>query len=340
MPITGITPIFISGAYRSGTTILSRMLDAHPKLAVTYDSVHFMRFIYGEFSPIGEKRNYEAAVEDMRQRCEARWERKLDMAPVLTRLGSIGKPSYEEVYDTVMRHLLLGEGKESWGEKTIVAWSKIPVFLEMFPQGKAIQIIRDPRDVLASNKGMTYEKGLRYLDAAFACLSSMRAAIKYERSLPAQSYITVRYEDLAREPEKTSMRLCKMLGVEYDSRMIDGRFLKDYKGQTWVKNTSYAGLSNAISTESLGKYREALDSVEIAFTEMVSRTGMDYFNYEFDGKVLARGEWDKLHEILNDEFISGRYQRWLKTNDGVEAYPSKPPRVLRDGPSEEKQGEG
>jgi len=38
-------PIFITGCYRSGTTYISRVLDAHPNLNVTFDSVNYFRFI-------------------------------------------------------------------------------------------------------------------------------------------------------------------------------------------------------------------------------------------------------------------------------------------------------
>ena len=38
-------PILITGVYRSGTTYFSRILNAHPDLDVTYDSVNYFRFI-------------------------------------------------------------------------------------------------------------------------------------------------------------------------------------------------------------------------------------------------------------------------------------------------------
>ena len=36
--------IFMTGTYLSRTTILSRMIDAHPKLDIAYDSVKYFRW--------------------------------------------------------------------------------------------------------------------------------------------------------------------------------------------------------------------------------------------------------------------------------------------------------
>lgn len=335
MSIAGIHPIFITGVYRTGTTLLSRILDAHSDLSVTYDSVHFMRFCYGEYLPVSEKKNYIKLLQDIKERCEARWERSIDMEPVIKRLDKRENVDYATIYNEVMSHLLLNEGKSAWGEKTLIAWSQIPIFLKMFPDGKAIQVIRDPRDVISSNKKLTYEPGLRYLDACFACLSSMRAAIYYERNLPKDSYMTVRYEDLVREPEETTKQVCKMLNVPFEEAMVNAEKFRDYKGQSWEKNTSYNGLTNKISDESVGRYLNFLNAVEIFFAEMIDRTVMEHFGYEFEGRLLNHEEWGKLYSILTDEFIESRYRNWLKTNDGVEAYPSAPPRILREGPADE-----
>ena len=41
------------------------------------------------------------------------------------------------------------------GDKEAIAWSKIPIFLNMFPEGKVIITLRDPRDIVSSFKKIT-----------------------------------------------------------------------------------------------------------------------------------------------------------------------------------------
>jgi len=328
------SPVFITGVYRSGTTVLSRMLDAHSKLSVTFDSVHFLRFCYDALVADPTVENALAQVEDMRRRCEIRWERPIDLKVVEDAVRSSPHVDPARIYNHVMTELLLTAGKQRWGEKTLIAWSKIPAFLEMFPRGKAIQVIRDPRDVTASNQRITYEPGLRYLDAAFACLSSMCAAAKYEISLPKGFYATVRYEDLVADAEGTMRRLCGMLEVDFEPGMIDARNFKGYNGELWKRNTSYSELSSVLDAGSVGRYRGRLSHVDIYFLEMINRPVMGDFGYAYEARALDRDEWAKLYEILQDEFISGRYMHWLKTGEGVEAYPSAPPRTLRMGPAD------
>ena len=39
------SPIFITGTWRSGTTTLSRMINAHPDISVIYDGIHLLKYI-------------------------------------------------------------------------------------------------------------------------------------------------------------------------------------------------------------------------------------------------------------------------------------------------------
>ena len=58
---------------------------------MTYDLVHFMRFIYGEFLPIERRQNYIAAVKDVEERCNSRMEAGVNLDPVVTYLDGCDK---------------------------------------------------------------------------------------------------------------------------------------------------------------------------------------------------------------------------------------------------------
>lgn len=342
MPIPDIRPIYISGVYRSGTTLLSRILDNHPQLSVTYDNVHFMRFCFGQFDPINLRDNYLAVLNNIKERVDFRMKTDFDLGPIIEYLDGLEVVEYADVYHAVMSNLIADSPGNQWGEKTMIRWTYVPDFLGMFPQGKVIHILRDTRDVVASYKRVTNEPGLRYLDAIFATKHSMDWARLEGARLPEQNFLVVRYEDLVADPQYEVRRMCKMLEVGFDERMLDHTRFTDRSGQAWQGNSAYAepgavtttadGLQhsvNGIKGDSVGRFRGKLADWEIYLAELVARDPLTHYGYELTGIDLDDQGWAELRRVLDDEFVSGRYRYWLKTNQGVEAYPSSPPQVHR-----------
>lgn len=250
--------IFISGAYRSGTTLITRVLNNHSKLWITYDSVHFMRFSYGRYNPITRMKNVNRLVSEIRDRISRRWDMDLDAKRVLANVRSLGKITYAAVYDRIMATLadLYKPGAKGWGEKTNVCWGQIPNFLKMFPEGKAIHVIRDPRDVLCSFKKATYEPGFRYLNSAFCCLNSFVKAMEFSKTLGPDKYRMLKYEDLLNRPEKETRSVCEFLGIRYESSMIDPKAFTDRNGQSWSGNSAFEEKMETITTKPVGRWKK------------------------------------------------------------------------------------
>ena len=169
-------PILITGVYRSGTTYLSRLLDSHPGLNITYDSVNYFRY---NLKKNTNPKNYKEIVTEITTRLENRYEKSLNSDLIIKNLGKFRNITHKDIYSEIMMKYFNNDGKR-WGEKTLLEWSNIPTFLSMFEKSQAIHILRDPRDVLASYKNMTIETGDKYLDSIFANLNSFNKAIEYE----------------------------------------------------------------------------------------------------------------------------------------------------------------
>ena len=319
-------PIFITGVYRSGTTLLSRALNNHPNIAVTYDSIHFMRFIYEKDRALDNNKIREI-INEIEERVKHRSNANLDFPKILETLNASTSLSYGELYTGIMEDFLIKGEKKIWGEKTQLAWSKIPDFLTMFPDGKALLLIRDPRDIVSSFKRFTNEEGLKYLDGAFTSLSSMQYGKQFEKSLNADNFRLVRYEDLVSNYKNELKKLCEWIGVSWHEAITDTTKYKDNYGKLWCSNSSYGEFKKNVDTDSIGKYREYLSNVEIYFIEMILRAVLDNYNYTYSASHLSEQEWMELYKILEDPFINSRYVNWLKNNQGVEEYPSAPPRV-------------
>ena len=318
-------PIYLTGMYRSGTTLVTRILDNHPDLSVTYDSVHFMRFSYGKYDPISQKENYSAIVNEIHERILRRWEMVFDNEAVIKILDSKDKVEYRDVYEELMKNLMLKEKPHArWGEKTCVCWGQIPKFLEMFPDGKVIHIVRDPRDTLTAFKKMTYEPGYCYLDTAFAALNAFHSIENYRKKFSSENYYCVKYETLIEKPKEELKKISEFLEIDYSEKCLDTRAFRDRKGEYWNGDSSFDESMEGLSSKPIGRWKDMLSNLEVYFVEMICREQMVNFGYKPEAKMLSKDEWDGLYEILEDPFIKKRYNHFMKTGDGVEAYPSDP----------------
>ena len=321
------SPIFITGVYRSGTTLLSRALNNHSKITITYDSLHFMRFCYGQFSPISDKNNAMKMVDEIESRLRNRVREDISLEVARNYIELHDDLNYRDIYDVVMNTIFLKRGKELWGEKTQLAWNQVPGFLSMFPNGKAIIVVRDPRDIVLSMKHFTTEPGYRYLDAVFVSLSCFNFILRNKKLIENGRLLVIRYEDLVMDYIGNLHEICDWLRIDWDDGLVDLESYTDIRGEKWKRNSSHKNVSSEVSSDSIGRYKSNLSGAEIYFAQMILGGVIDDFEYVSDELEISSDEQANLDQILSDPFIVDRYNKWVTTKDGVDEYPSPPPRI-------------
>lgn len=317
-------PLFLTGMYRSGTSLVSQVLNNHPKLRVIYDNLHFFRFYLGKYLPIRDR--YADIVREAEQRLNGRWGIHVPADRILERLGCNPHLELKDVYDAIMVETFC-HGREDirWGEKSLIQWSNIPLFLQMFPTGQTIQIIRDPRDVLASYREHTNETPFRYLDAVFAYLHCLNWAATTGASLADDRYMLLRHEDLVTHPEETARKMCAFLRIPYDPAMFDFSGYKDQRGDPWDGGSSFGDSHQAITPVSVGRWRSKLQPFETAFAESVLGDLLPAFGYELSGVKIETDDLRSLWQRLRaTPLLQSRLRHWFETGQGVESYPSDP----------------
>jgi hypothetical protein len=310
-------PILITGVYRSGTTYLSRLLDSHPGLNITYDSVNYFRY---NLKKNTNPKNYKEIVTEITTRLENRYEKSLNSDLIIKNLGKFRNITHKDIYSEIMMKYFNNDGKR-WGEKTLLEWSNIPTFLSMFEKSQAIHILRDPRDVLASYKNMTIETGDKYLDSIFANLNSFNKAIEYINTLPNNRYKIVIYEDLIDNPEKIAKELCDFLNLEYTKEMLNSDNYKDLSGDklTISTHSSYGSNDNK---KPVNRWKEKLENDEVKLLEAIMENQMKYFNYDV---FYKDNDFSWLIETLDGTpLLKERLINYFYTKDGIESYPSDP----------------
>ena len=320
-------PIFITGVYRSGTTLIAQMINAHSELNVIHDTVNYFRFYWDRYEPIGER--YPDVIEELTDRLGRRWSITVPRKRILERLRGQDIVEHRQLFTTVMRETFCADKPEvRWGEKSLLEWTRIPAFLAMFPEGRTIHVMRDPRDVLASYREYTIEPPHRYLDTVFACLHSMDWAATEGRRMPREAHLLLRHEDLVTDPSAMLEGLCRFLSVEVEPQMLDTQIFKVRAGERrWDPNTAFGDVApeDGIVAHTANRWRTKLDEWETVLVESVIGSLMEEFGYPLSGvEIDSQGLAEVWERFKTTPLLQTRLCDWLTTGQGVESYPSDP----------------
>ena len=135
------------------------------------------------------------------------------------------------------------------GRQILMDASKWPQRLSLLRRGTppldlwVVELVRDGRAVTNSyiQRYDDFWGGLR------VWMTSSIAGSLLRRRVPSGRWLKIRYEDLAREPERTLRAVCVHLGIDYEPGMLDFR------------NSPYFGLGGNPNTRSSGEEGFSLD---------------------------------------------------------------------------------
>lgn len=298
---------FVVGCPRSGTTLLQRMLDHHPDLAVANDT-HFVpralektaphlveRAVAGERIPLSQVL-VDAVVGYRRFH-------RLGLDEQAGRELAMDRDNYADYSSALYDSFAARQGKLLGGEKTPDYVRRLPLLFGLFPSARVIHIIRDGRDVaLSTLDWATGSKGPGKLELwnseplatcalwwRWQVLEGRRAG----RTQPAR-YIEVRYESLVEQPEKELKRLCEFLDLSMSNEMLDyhvGRTRSDRGSakSNWLPPT--AGLRDWRKQMS----PRDVELFELLAGDLLKDLGLERINNRIDSNAAARAatcrEW-------------------------------------------------
>jgi hypothetical protein len=221
--------LFIVGCARSGTTLIHRMVDAHPLIAITPEmhwiTYHFKKWKHSKpdglvtpelISELAEHRRF-AQFEIGREEFEGL-------------LGPGEQVSYPSFLNGIFDLYGRVKNKPLVGNKTPAYVRSISSLHALWPEAKFVHIIRDGRDVCLSI--MNWKKAGRNA-GRYATWNEdpvSTTALWWERkvrlgreagaSLGPELYHEIRYESLVSRAVEECTRLCEFLDVPYDDAMV------------------------------------------------------------------------------------------------------------------------
>jgi sulfotransferase family protein len=226
---------FIVGCPRSGTTLLQRMVNAHPKVAVTPESHWIPRLQAKPWALTSEGLVKPKLIR--RLLAHPKFARLKVSREELMMLAGNGQPtSYASLVSGIFDLYGKGRGKTLVGDKTPDYVRKIETLHALWPQARFIHLIRDGRDVALSMMDwpkvhpkpgdfVTWQEDPVSTAALWwelnVCLGRQAG-----KPLGSKLYYEMRYEALVSHPKEESAALCEFLGLSYEDSML--RF---YEGQ-------------------------------------------------------------------------------------------------------------
>ena len=295
-------PVFVVGSSRSGTALVSACINYTADINVTRETHYF-----DDLRPKLLDRGGETVGGSIADRA-VRYFRSVDAAPY----GHNGDPAGSAITDAELRSLgvELGgrpddffaayctikarhRGKTRWGEKTPRHVYRIAEILSAFPDAKVIQIVRDPRAVVASYRdydthGEFDEERRKAFDRdvararrsyhpflqAWMWNSAIGMVASYRRAHGADSVYVLRYEDLVTDPEPALRALCAFLETDYTEAMLG----------VAMNNSSYTRFQDrsGFSKTAAERWRKTLTDREIAAVQARCKKLMVAAGYEIE----------------------------------------------------------
>lgn len=268
-------PLFIFGCPRSGTSLLTRMLHAHPQIAIPYES-HLYNRVYPVVRRHGTLTSPRARARLVAEILQTDYIKQWDPPPSLQdTLAAITRPGFHGVVEGLLEAWTDAQGKSRWGEKTpqhTLWWRTIR---EGFPDLQIIHLVRDGRDV-----------ALSYLDAHFGPKHVYHLALRWSEYLAAaeaaqaalggRAFLTVRYEDLLRAPEGELLRICAFLGEAYRPEMLGF-----HRGQAAYPTDPHNedNLRRPVLTQNTQKWQTRMSVRELRIFEALAGPSLERYGY-------------------------------------------------------------
>jgi len=269
-------PIFIVGSGRSGSSLLSKMLDMHSRIGIPPESHLFIIFqpVLPYYGDLSVRRNQERLVDDIVSTFAIRqWSPKLDREAIL---ANIEVANFGGIVDATIRSWASQQGKVRWGEKTpshTYHWREI---LHYFPNARFIHLMRDGRDVALSYKKAdagpkTFYSAARRWRAELEAVAELQAAVD-----PSQ-IIDVRYEDLTADAETTLRAICDFLGETFEPAMLE--FYKQETAHHRV-NRDLNNINKPLMSNNTQKWRREMTPDDLRIWESIAGPTLERLGYE------------------------------------------------------------
>lgn len=260
------------------------MIHSHPDIAIPRE-IHLTLSAFRRRHRFGNLRKQESrqALVDWLIGSDNGFERLLlDEREVRSALAEAA-PTIGSFVGTLLKLYADRHAAARFGDKRPLNVNAFRILFAMFPDLQFVDVVRDPRAVVASTRKVGWlDKwhGGSLPRAVDAWVRAVRAGMIMESRYRADQYLRVLYEDLVANPEATLRRLCRFarLNEVHLPRML--RFHEaDHEIPPDMRRRYHPLIDKPLTADARERWRTELADEEVAFIESVAGPEMARFGY-------------------------------------------------------------
>ena len=223
-------PVFIAGMPRSGTSLVDRLIDAHPRAA-----------------GVGEL--------PLLERFALQLKRAMRPGPPPQCFGDLQDAAWKKAAGVALRQLEeRAPHADRIVDKSLANDRMLGIASRLLPDCRVLHVIRDPRDVAVSCFLGRFQKDelpwTTSLESIVTAWRESQRLMQHWKSVLDIPILEVRYERLVQDPEREFPRIIDFLGLEWDESCR--RF---HEKSSPIRTLSFDQVNRPLYTSSVGRHR-------------------------------------------------------------------------------------
>lgn len=264
-----ISPFFIIGSGRNGSTLLSMILNGHSKIfipneqyALHYASIRFqlynfliwrdlVKLVIGEFADSHNNESWNTNFNDLYNKLHSLPKERRNFQTMIEEIIKEHARSKHEQY-------------KIWGDKSPPTILFLKYIYRVYPKSKFIFLIRDGRDVVNS----FYKAGEKIFgdiatieNASYHWKKGLEQWQWLKRKASPLNLMEVRYETLVSKPETEIKKILCFLDLKYEKGILN--YENEVRKRAVLESSHHGGLKLPIHKNNIGKWKSELSEQQL-----------------------------------------------------------------------------